>query len=173
MRKVEVVPHNPHWQTAFKQESQRIFKALGSNLVAAHHIGSTAIPDIYAKPVIDILGEVRAIAAVDQQNNAMASLGYVAMGEYGIIGRRFFRKDNAAGIRTHHLHLFPVVSLEIERPLAFRDYLKAHPDDAQTYSSLKQKLAKAHPTNIEAYMDGKHDFIQAMDRKAAMWRIKI
>ena len=106
MRKVEVVAHDPKWHKEFEQESRHLAKALGENLKAIHHIGSTSIPGIYAKPIIDFLGEVEAIAAVDLCNPAMESIDYEAMGEYGIPGRRYFRKDNATGIRTHHVHIF-------------------------------------------------------------------
>ena len=170
MRKVEIVAHDPNWQKEFERESRHLAKALGRNLKAIHHIGSTAIPCIYAKPIIDFLGEVEAIATVDLCNSAMETLGYEAMREYGIPGRRYFRKDNAAGIRTHHVHIFETGSDQIRRHLSFRDYMRTYPEDAQAYSNLKRKLAKAHPTDIEAYMDGKHDFIQVMDRKAALWR---
>ncbi|MGD1904596.1 MAG: GrpB family protein [Leptolyngbyaceae cyanobacterium] len=170
MRNVEVVPHNPLWQQTFEQASQQVAQALGENVVAIHHIGSTAIPDIYAKPIIDLLPVVRAIALVDQHNPAIAAQGYEAMGEYGIPGRRYFRKHDAAGARTHHVHVFEVGSAQVERHLAFRDYMRSHPTDAQHYSDLKQKLAQAHPTDIEAYMDGKDGFIQSIDAKAAVWR---
>ncbi|MEM1425212.1 MAG: GrpB family protein [Cyanobacteria bacterium P01_H01_bin.130] len=170
MRKVEVVPHNPIWRQVFESESRDIASALGENVAAIYHIGSTAIPGIYAKPIIDCLVAVRAIAQVDGQNEAMARLEYESMGEFGIPGRRYFRKDNAAGIRTHHVHGFEVGSAHIERHLAFRDYMRAHPADALAYSNLKRQLAKAHANDIEAYIDGKDDFIQAMDAKAALWR---
>ena len=174
MQKVEVVSHNPNWQQAFERESQEIANALGdNNVVAIHHIGSTAIPGIYAKPIIDFLVAVRAIAQVDEQSGAMTQLGYEVMGEFGIPGRRYFRRDNAAGIRTHHVHMFEEGSAQIERHLAFRDYMRTHPNEAQAYSDLKQQLAKAHPTDIEAYMDVKDGFIQAIDAKAVVWRSQI
>ncbi|MEM9220013.1 MAG: GrpB family protein [Cyanobacteria bacterium P01_F01_bin.150] len=170
MRTVEVVPHHPRWKNVFEIEAMHIAQALGDNIVQTHHIGSTSIPSIYAKPIIDMMVEVRAIAQVDTQAPAMVKQGYEAMGEYGIPGRRYFRKDNAAGIRIYHVHVFEVGSEQIERHLAFRDYMRAHPDDAQAYSELKQQLAKAHPMDIDAYCDGKDGFIQAMDAKAAEWR---
>src|SRR3954463_7125609 len=101
MRKVEVVRHDPLWRDAFEAEAKRVAAALGENVVAVQHIGSTAIPNIYAKPIIDLLVEVREIAEVDGRSPAMESLGYEVMGEYGIPGRRYFRKDNREGIRTH------------------------------------------------------------------------
>lgn len=170
MSKVEVVPHNPRWRDAFEAEAKQVAAALGENVVAIHHIGSTAIPNIYAKPVIDLLVEVRDITEVDGQSSAMEALTYEVMGEYGIPGRRYFRKDNHEGIRTHHIHTFEAGSAEVERHLAFRDYMIAHPEDAQRYSELKRKLAQEHPQSIDGYMDGKDGFIKEMDQKAAEWR---
>jgi GrpB-like predicted nucleotidyltransferase (UPF0157 family) len=170
MRKVEVVPHDPRWRDAFEAEARRVAAALGENVVAVQHIGSTAIPNIYAKPIIDLLVEVRDIAEVDGRSPAMESLGYEVMGEYGIPGRRYFRKDNREGIRTHHIHAFESGSAEVERHLAFRDYMIAHPLEAQRYSELKRRLAKEHPQSLEGYMDGKDGFIKEMNRRAARWR---
>lgn len=170
MRKVEVVPHNPKWRDAFAAEKQQIWQVFGDNLVAIHHIGSTAIPDIYAKPIIDLLVEVKAIAKTDQYNLSMEALGYEAMGEFGIPGRRYFRKNNAAGVRTHHVHTFEVGKPEVEKHLAFRDYMIVHLEDAQQYSNLKRELARKYPYDIHSYMDGKNQFIQQMNEKAAKWR---
>jgi GrpB-like predicted nucleotidyltransferase (UPF0157 family) len=170
MRKVEVVPHNPRWRDEFEAEAERVAAALGETVVAVHHIGSTAIPGIYAKPVIDLLIEVRDITAVDSRSSAMRSLGYEALGEYGIPGRRYFRKDSLEGIRTHQIHTFEAGSAEAKRHLAFRDYLTAHPAEAQKYSELKRKLAKRHAHDIDKYMDGKDGFIKETDRRAALWR---
>jgi len=148
----------------------QVAAALGNNVVAIHHIGSTAIPNIYAKAIIDLLVAVKDITEVDNQTSAMVSLGYEAMGEYGIPGRRYFRKNNQEGLRTHHIHAFEAGSAEVERHLAFRDYMIAHTADAERYSELKRKLAEEHPNTLDEYMDGKDGFIKEMDRKAAEWR---
>jgi GrpB-like predicted nucleotidyltransferase (UPF0157 family) len=169
MRKVEVVPYDPKWQEQFDIESQLVAEALDETVVAVHHIGSTAISSIYAKPIIDLLVEVKDITQVDGRRLAIESLGYEMMGEYGIPGRRFFRKESAEGLRTHHVHAFKAGSEQVQRHLAFRDYLRAHPDDAQRYSDLKRRLAAEYPTNIEGYMDGKAEFIRDIDRKASPW----
>jgi GrpB-like predicted nucleotidyltransferase (UPF0157 family) len=170
MRKVEVVTHDPRWQEMFRVESKQVIEALGENVVAVHHIGSTAILRIHAKPIIDILVEVKDIARVDEQGTSMESLGYEVMGEFGISGRRYFRKDNQEGIRTHHIHTFTIGSDQGSRHLAFRDYMIAHPEDAQSYSDLKCSLAREYPTNIDGYMNGKDEFIREIDRKAAQWQ---
>jgi len=170
MRSVEVVPHNSEWRDEFEAEAKKVVVALGENIVNIYHIGSTAVPDIYAKPIIDLLVEVTDISKVDGQNSGMKSLGYEVMGEFGIPGRRYFRKDNRKGIRTHHIHTFESGSPELERHLAFRDYMIAHPEDAQKYSELKRKLAEEYPQNPDEYMDGKDSFIKEIDQKAAGWR---
>jgi GrpB-like predicted nucleotidyltransferase (UPF0157 family) len=169
MKKVEVVPHDARWRDEFAAEAKRVAGALGANVAAVRHIGSTAIPNIYAKPVIDLLVEVSDITEVDGQSAAMESLGYEVMGEFGIDGRRYFRKDNREGRRTHQIHVFESGSAQVVRHLAFRDYLIAHPAEAQKYSDLKRKLARENPQNMDAYIDGKDDFIKETDAKAAQW----
>ena len=170
MMRVEVVPHDPLWREAFEAEARLVASALGDNVAAVHHVGSTAIPGIYAKPVIDLLVEVSDIEGVDARSPAMESLGYEVMGEYGIPGRRYFRKDDPQGVRTHHVHAFESGSAEVERHLAFRDYMLAHPGDAQRYSELKRRLAQEHPQSMDGYIDGKDGFVKEMDRRAALWR---
>lgn len=170
MSEVKVVPHDPRWRDAFEAEAARVAAALGENVVGVHHIGSTAIPGIYAKPVIDLLVEVSDIDAVDARGPSMESLGYEVMGEYGIRGRRYFRKENREGVRTHHVHAFEAGSPEAERHLAFRDYMLAHPAEAQRYGELKVRLAEEHPHSFDAYMDRKDGFIKEADARAARWR---
>ncbi|TAE61088.1 MAG: GrpB family protein [Nostocales cyanobacterium] len=168
--KVEVFPHNPNWKNEFFEEAQKMKIALDENLIAVYHIGSTAIEGIHAKPIIDILLEVKDINKIDQQSVQLELLGYENMGEFGIPKRRYFRKHNQAGIRTHHLHAFEVGSVQIERHLAFRDYMISHPEDAHKYSHLKCELAKKYPHDINSYMDGKDSFIQEIDKKAKEWK---
>jgi GrpB-like predicted nucleotidyltransferase (UPF0157 family) len=168
MRHVEVLPHNEKWKQDFRKESHQIKAILQDEIHEIHHIGSTAIPHIHAKPVIDILVEVHDISKVDFYNAEMESLGYLVLGENGIKGRRYFSKggDN----RTHHVHMFEKGNPEITRHLAFRDYMITHPDEAQKYSELKQKLAEQFPTDIESYIAGKDAFIKEIDKKASIWK---
>ncbi|WP_026079856.1 GrpB family protein [Spirulina subsalsa] len=166
MRKVEVVAYNPQWGEMFVAEAEHIASVLGANIVAIHHMGSTAIPGIHAKPIIDLLVEVQDIEQVDEYNAAMERMGYQAMGEFGIATRRYFPKENLEGVRTHHVHIFPAGSEQVKRHLMFRDYLISHPEDAQVYSKLKQDLAQQYPTDIEKYMDGKDGLIKILEQKA-------
>ena len=167
--RVRVVAHDPTWSVKAEQEAHRLQNTLGDIVVAIHHIGSTAIPGIYAKPIIDILLEVDELEHLDQRVPAMEILGYESMGEYGIPERRYFRKNNQHGIRTYQVHAFKAGSDAGERHLAFRDYLIAHPDAAQAYSALKRTQAAEHPDDIQAYMDGKDPFIKEHEAKAIEW----
>jgi len=136
---------------------------------ALHHIGSTAVPGILAKPIIDMLGVVEHLDWVDQNTHALERLGYEAMGAYGIDGRRYFRKSDAGGVRSHHLHVFQASSPHIDRHLAFRDYLRAHGGVAQRYSDLKAALVRQADATRETYIDGKDPFIAETESLALAW----
>ena len=164
--------HSPQWAPAFQKESALISSTLGDVVSAIHHIGSTAIPGIYAKPIIDLLVEVCTVNSIDTKNLSMVNIGYECMGEYGIAGRRYFRKISAQGVRTHHVHMFDVKSEHTLRHLAFRDYLIAHPMKAQEYSSLKQTLVTEHKGDWDLYLDGKDPFIKKTEQLALEWSRK-
>ena len=169
MRRVSVVPYDPNWPDAFSLASEEVRSALGDNLLAIHHIGSTAIPGIWAKPVIDLMPVVHEFARVEEHVAAMRALGYEAMGEFGIPGRRYFRRGGPDGLRTHNVHAFEHGSPHVARHLAFRDFMRAHPDLARQYSDLKRQLADRYPRNIEGYMDAKDAFIKEMEARALTW----
>ncbi|MDM8519471.1 GrpB family protein [Anaerolineales bacterium HSG6] len=166
---VKVVPYDPNWVQLFDQEAKRLSTILGDEIIAIHHIGSTAIPGIYAKPILDFLIEVRNIGIINQFNEPLAQCGYEAKGEFGLPGRRFFSKG-AGSERTHHVHIFQANNPEYERHLAFRDYLLSHPDVACQYSRLKQELAERFPRDSVGYTSAKDDFIRAIEQKARTWR---
>ena len=169
IRQVEVVPYDPNWAESFQAEADEIRRILGQEVVAVHHIGSTAIPNLSAKPIVDLLVEVRDIEKIDAFNGKMSQLGYLPKGENGIPGRRFFIKGNEEN-RTHHIHFYRSGHPEVERHLDFRDYMIAHPYEAYAYSQLKIMLAQEFPTDIDGYNTGKTQFIKEVDRKAKIWR---
>lgn len=161
IRRVELTPHDPAWSELFTESADEIRAILKDNLVDIHHIGSTAIPDIYAKPIVDLLPVVNNLNLVDSLNPAFEALGYVCMGEYGINGRRFYWKSKTK--RTHNIHLFEQGSPDILRYLSFRDFMRNHPDYAQAYSFIKRHLAEVFPYDIENYVNGKSSFVQMID----------
>lgn len=168
-RRVRVVPFDPAWVPAFQAEEARIVESLAHLELSIHHIGSTAVPGLAAKPVIDLLLEVRDLDALDERRSRMEALGYEAMGEFGIPGRRFFRKDDGTGERTHHVHAFVAGTADVARHLAFRDYMRTHADAARAYGELKLRIAHEHPDDIEAHVRGKDTFVKEHEAKALAW----
>lgn len=160
--KVELLPYSPGWKQAAQAESLRLVQALANNIVAIHHIGSTAVPGIHAKPIVDLLPVVRSVSKLDEQQAVLKQLGYQYWGEYGIAGRRYCTLDEAAtGARKFQLNCFEVDSPQIERHLAFRDYLRANPAKAQEYDAEKHRCRALHPDDSHAYSAAKAEWITA------------
>src|SRR5262245_57477550 len=169
---IRVVPHDSDWSHQFELERGRIEAALGELVVALHHIGSTAVPGLLAKPIIDILLEASDLVELDQRTRDVEALGYEAKGEFGIVGRRYFRRDDERGVRTHQVHAFALGNEHTVRHLAFRDYMIAHPEIARMYGALKERLAAHHPNDIGAYSEGKDRFVKEHEAKALLWRAR-
>ena len=167
MRKVEVKPYTEKWKSNFENEAKKIQVIFGSELTDIHHIGSTSVFGLSAKPIIDIMPVVKDISLVDKCNAEMARIGYEAKDENGIPGRRYFQKGGNE--RTHHVHIYEEDSQEIESHLAFRDFLRTHPSIAKEYGELKEELARQFPNNIEAYIEGKASFATEIERQAVEW----
>lgn len=168
MKKI-VIPHDPSWKEKYLVESTQIQQVLGDNVVAIHHIGSTSIPDILSKPIIDILVVTLQHKDVDRRAGDMSRLGYECLGEYGIEGRRYFRKSDEKGNRIFHVHAFEQASVHILEHLAFRDFLLAHPQKAKEYSELKASLTAGGMTTRADYQNGKIPFVRATQEVAIDW----
>jgi GrpB-like predicted nucleotidyltransferase (UPF0157 family) len=167
-REVELVPHNPEWSRLADQESERILLGINFPVIGIYHIGSTSVPGIKAKPILDFVLEVEDLEDVINNQECFKELGYVSKGEFGIPGRQFFTRDTN-GDRTHHLHVFQTGHPDIERHLVFRDYLRANPDAAREYENLKEELAKRFPKASGSYTEAKSEFILSMDEVARYW----
>jgi GrpB-like predicted nucleotidyltransferase (UPF0157 family) len=168
-REVRVVPYDSDWPDLYQLELDRIRNILEKEIVAAHHIGSTSIPGMFAKPIIDILLEVKDIERMDDYNNEMIELGYEPRGELGIVGRRYFSREEPKDVRTHHVHSYQSDNIELVRHLAFRDYMRAHPKDVKVYSELKLVLARRFQWDIDGYINGKHLYMERMEKVALEW----
>lgn len=160
---VEVVAYNPEWKGLFEKEAFLIQEALGPNCLTVHHIGSTSVPGLNAKPILDILPVVNDILEVDKANKAMEQLGYAVKGESGIAFRRFFYKGDP--VRTHNVHVFEKGDPEIDRYLKFRDWLITHTEDRDSYANLKKDLALKFPRDILSYTMAKEAFVASIDAK--------
>ncbi|UOR10943.1 GrpB family protein [Halobacillus amylolyticus] len=167
MRKIEVIPYKAQWASEFKQEAALLNQVLSREIVCIHHIGSTAVEGLKAKPVIDIMPVCKDIYSIDAYNQAMAEIGYVAKGENGLSGRRYFEKGGHQ--RTHHVHIYQEGNPEADRHLAFRDYLRTHPKEAARYGGIKEDLARLFPYDIQSYIMRKHIIVNEIERKALVW----
>lgn len=160
--------YSNEWPLRFEAEAERLRELLGEAIVAIYHIGSTSVPGLAAKPIIDLLPVARVISDVDALAGSFRSAGYRAWGEYGLGGRRYFTKDRA-GFRTHNIHIYGVDHPDIERHLALCAYLRANAEVCLEYQSLKQAAYARHPADIEAYNDCKNGWIKRTERTALEW----
>ena len=161
---VVIVDYDQRWVESFQQESENLKKMLGTIIIEAHHIGSTSVKGLAAKPVVDILLEVSSVVEIDNLQAAIKNSGYQYWGEYGITGRRYMTKGTER--RTHHIHSYEAGNKEIDRHLAYRDYLRKHPTIAAEYEALKRRVASQCNHDIEKYCDGKDAFIKHHEQLA-------
>lgn len=167
MRKVEVLDYQTEWPLLFEKEKKILHQLFQENSHVVFHIGSTAVLGLAAKPIIDLMPVVYSLHQVDTLNEEMEQLGYVLKGENGLPGRRYFEKGG--DYRTHHVHLFQIGNQEIIRHLAFRDYLRAHPKEAQRYGQLKKESALQYPNDIAAYIESKMTVVKEIEQLALHW----
>lgn len=169
-RRVEVTPYQEEWKQLFENENECLKNIFHSINVDIHHIGSTSVPGLSAKPIIDILLSADKLAYIDQATAQIVTAGYEAKGENGIPGRRYFQKSDKNGIRKVHLHAFEKDSHELHRHLVFRDYLIEHPEEAKKYAAIKEKAAKKYEYDIESYIAEKSPLVKELEQKALQWR---
>lgn len=167
-RKVEVVPYNPRWAHLFAEEAQRIQSVLGSHVNKIHHIGSTAIPGIPAKPIIDMMLECENLDDIRLITEKLNLLGYYYVRRQIIPHRSFFTRRQEEHI-GFHLHILEQGDPQIKRHVNFKNYLIQHPEAVEDYAALKIQLAKQFADNINQYVIGKDKLVQAIDRKAKVW----
>jgi GrpB-like predicted nucleotidyltransferase (UPF0157 family) len=156
---IRLVSADPAWPARFKREQEALAEAIGEWVVGGiHHVGSTAVPGLDAKPIVDILAGIQDLESARGCFEPLAALGYL-YAPYRAEEMHWFCKPDPAR-RTHHLHLVPVDSERFRAELAFRDRLRADPRLAEEYSALKHRLAERHRDDREAYTDGKDGFIR-------------
>ncbi|QDU93623.1 dephospho-CoA kinase/protein folding accessory domain-containing protein [Lignipirellula cremea] len=163
---ITVVAYDPEWPQTFAKLRDQVWPAVREAVLAIEHVGSTSVPGLAAKPVIDISVVVGDTADVATAITGLAKLGYVHRGNLGIAGREAFHAP--PGTLAHHLYVCPQGSLGLRNHLAFRDYLRTHPAAVQAYGELKQRLARQFADNIDGYVDGKTEFILAILAQAEL-----
>ncbi|GII97594.1 GrpB family protein [Sinosporangium siamense] len=159
-RQVEVVDYDPQWPRVFEELSQPIADVLGPLALRIEHVGSTSVPGLAAKPIVDldvVIASREDLAAVIER---LRGLGYEHRGDLGIPGREAFTIP--AGLPAHHLYVCAADNAELARHLAFRDHLRAHPDTVEAYANLKRTLATRFPDDRVAYTDAKTTFVEGV-----------
>ncbi|MGK7916754.1 MAG: GrpB family protein [Prochloraceae cyanobacterium] len=164
--KLKFVPHNPEWKRLFEEEKELLQTAIAKDVLDIQHIGSTSIPGIIAKPILDIAVAVANFEAAAVCIKPIENLGYIYMGEYGLPGRHYFIKGD--WIRIHNIHMWEIHSQDWKRHILFRDYLIQHPEIAKEYTELKLKLLEEHKGDRDKYQDGKSSFIQWVEQQAEL-----
>jgi GrpB-like predicted nucleotidyltransferase (UPF0157 family) len=161
--KVLVAPYSVEWQRLFAEERSRLLAAVGAYVQDVQHVGSTSIPGMAAKPIIDIGIAVRNFEEASVCVGPIEHLGYEYRGENGIPRRRYFERGNP---RTHHLHMNEMGSRAWTNQILFRDFLIQHAEIAQEYATIKMSLAQVYPSDRDAYLAAKAPFIERVLRLA-------
>jgi GrpB-like predicted nucleotidyltransferase (UPF0157 family) len=165
---IRIVDHDPQWARRAQQELARVAEALGDTAARLEHVGSTSVPGLGAKPIIDMQVSVVDIERMDDYVGPLEALGYLFAPDPAFPDYHYFAKPHARP-RTHHLHVCEHGSHQELRHLAVRDYLRAHPDEAARYERLKRELVREHPQDRLAYVAGKDAFMGELEARAVAW----
>ena len=163
-KNVIVLPYDEGWPRDFAEIEAEVRAALGELALRIEHVGSTAVPGLSAKPIIDIDAVVRN-ESLGPAISALRKIGYEHRGDLGIPGREAFAYEGKAHLREHHLYVCPRDSPELKRHLAFRDYLRSHPEAARAYGRIKEEGAAMYPRDIGKYIEYKLPFIEKIYRE--------
>jgi GrpB-like predicted nucleotidyltransferase (UPF0157 family) len=165
---VRIVDYDPAWPEMAAAEMARIEAALGEQAVRTDHVGSTAVPGMAAKPIVDLQASVAAIEPTGRYARPLEELGYLFAGDPDSPDFHFFGKP-VERPRTFHLHVCAAGSDHELRHLAVRDYLRAQPGEALRYAEVKRELVAAHPGDRLAYIEGKAGYVAALEQRALDW----
>ena len=157
--KVIVMPYHKEWQTDFEKIKNELENAIGDMVIAIEHVGSTSVQGMSAKPCIDIDVVIKDYSVFDIVVAKLADIGYIHEGDLGIKDREAFKYTNKPHLQTHHLYVCPQYSAELHRHIAFRDYLRTHPEAVNEYSKVKEKAAQLFPDDIDSYIEFKSSCI--------------
>lgn len=157
---VIVLPYDGQWEQDFLKIKGEIQDALGQLALSIEHVGSTVVHGLSAKPIIDIDVVIEDGSALDPVIASLERIGYRHEGDLGIPGREAFKYEGKDHLRKHHLYVCPRDSAELKRHIAFRDYLRCHPEAVRGYSLVKEEGARLYPYDINNYLEHKTPFIE-------------
>ena len=158
--KVVVTPHDAAWKTEFEKIKAEIEDALGDLAIGIEHVGSTAVEGLVAKPCMDIDVVIRDASDFGATVAALSRIGYLHEGDLGIKGREAFDYVDKPHLMKHHLYVCVQDSAELLRHIAFRDFLRGHPEAAEEYGRIKQEAARLFPNDVARYIAYKSPCIE-------------
>ena len=158
--RVNVVPYDKSWKTAFEEISREIKNALGDLIVGIEHVGSTSVEGLSAKPYIDLDVVIKDYYVFDMVVRKLESIGYIREGNFGIQDREAFKYSDKPHLMQHHLYVCPQYSEELYRHITFRDFLRSNPEAAKKYGTVKEEAAQLFPDDIDKYIEYKTPCIQ-------------
>ena len=161
-KKVIVENYNPIWVEAFQNIKSEIEPILKDLVISIEHVGSTSVPGLKSKPIIDIDIVIHSLDDFNEVKLRLGTIGYIHEGNQGLEGREAFKYLNKSHLMKHHLYVCQKVNLHFKRHITLRDHLRTHPIDVNIYGDLKEALAKAYPNDIDQYIEGKSDFIMSI-----------
>ena len=165
---IRIAEPDPGWPEAARRELDRIAAALGPVAVRLEHVGSTAVPGLPAKPIIDLQVSVATLEPEEAYVEPLEGLGYLLILDPAFPDFRFFGRPHERP-RTHHVHVWAAGSHHEHRHVAVRDFLRAHAEEAAAYGAVKREVAARHPGNRLAYMAGKDPYVAALEARALRW----
>ena len=165
---VRLKKHNPKWKELFEKEKKLLLKKFPDIILEISHGGSTAIPGMPAKPIIDMFTAVKSLKSIESVKKELEKLCYEYRGEEGVPGRILYVKNMRGGreIRTHHLQFVEKGNKEWKNHLLIKNYYLEHPGAVKEYAKLKKELANKYPDNRPLYSEGKQKFVKAILKKA-------
>jgi GrpB-like predicted nucleotidyltransferase (UPF0157 family) len=167
IRTIVVVPYKEKWVIEFEKIRDEILPVINNDIISIEHVGSTSVPGLWAKPIIDIniIVENTKLPLVIEK---LFDIGYIHEGNLGIEGREAFRYLEKTHLMQHNLYVSTKDSAEYKRQIAFRDYLRVHPSDCKSYSEIKIEMAKKYPHDIDSYIRGKEPVVMEIYQKCGI-----
>ena len=167
-RNIVVVPYDEKWKLRFEEIAGEVSAAVGSLALSIEHVGSTSVPGLAAKPIIDIDVVIEDESKLQAVIGALAKIGYQYEGNLGIPGREAFGYEGKTHLMEHHLYVCPKDSPELRRHVSFRNYLRAHPEAVKEYSRIKEEAARLFPHDIDGYINHKGTLIEKIYKEIGL-----
>ena len=167
-RNYKIIPYDPQWPILFSEESERIIRVIGDNILEIYHIGSTSVPDMSGKATIDMLFVVKDISKIDAHISDLNKIGYTSLGSRNAENSHLFEKE-VDGQRLFIVHFYQNNHLEVFQILAIRDYLRSHHEKAHQYSEFKLSLFQKFPNDYSQYRRLKDEYMENIKDEAIIW----